>query len=84
MFIVESLFVVTLLLSMSGTSSALLSDNMSTTDGEGRKSLDIVVTVAGVKGNCGEEVKITVAYQSDMFILCEGDGRPSEEQEQIL
>ena len=50
MFIVQSLFEVTLLLSISGTSSALLSDNMSTADGEGRKSLDVVVTVAGVKG----------------------------------
>ena len=84
MFIVEFLFVVTLLLSISGKSSALLSDNMSTADGEGGKSLDIVVTVAGVKGNCGEEVKITVAYQLDMFILWEGDERPIEEQEQIL
>jgi hypothetical protein len=25
-------------------------------------------------------VKITVAYQSDMFILCEGDERQSEDQ----
>ena len=48
MFIVQSLFEVTLLLSIIGTSSALLSDNMSTADGEGRKSLDVVVTVAGV------------------------------------
>lgn len=48
MFIVQSLFEVTLLLSIIGTSSALLSDNMSTSDGEGRKSLDVVVTVAGV------------------------------------
>ena len=47
MFIVQSLFEVTLLLSIIGTSSALLSDNMSTAD-EGRKSLDVVVTVAGV------------------------------------
>lgn len=48
MFIVQYLFEVTLLLSIIGTSSALLSDNMSTADGEGRKSLDVVVTVAGV------------------------------------
>ena len=48
MFIVQSLFEVTLLLSIIGTSSALLSDNMSTADGEGRKSLGVVVTVAGV------------------------------------
>jgi hypothetical protein len=39
-----------IIISISGTSSALLSDNMSTADGEGRKSLDVVVTVAGVKG----------------------------------
>lgn len=48
MFIVQSLFEVTLLLSIIGTSSALLSDNMSISDGEGRKSLDLVVIVAGV------------------------------------
>ena len=48
MFIVQSLFEVTLLLSIIGTSSALLSDNMSISDGEGRKSLDVVVIVAGV------------------------------------
>jgi hypothetical protein len=36
MFIVESLFEVTLLLSTNGTSSALLSDNMSIADGGAR------------------------------------------------
>ena len=36
--------------------------------------------VAGVKGNCGEEIKITVAYKSETFDLCEGDERPLEEQ----
>jgi hypothetical protein len=37
------------------------------------------VTVAGVEVNC-EEVKITVAYISELFLLCEGEERPSEEQ----
>ncbi len=32
-----------------------------------------------MEGNC-REVKITVAYKSDTFELCEGDERPSEEQ----
>jgi hypothetical protein len=41
----------------------------------------VLVTVIGVEGNCGEELKITiVAYKSDTFELCEGDERPIEEQ----
>ena len=37
-------------------------------------------TVTSVEGNCGEELKIIVAYKSDTFELCEGYERPSEEQ----
>ena len=33
-----------------------------------------------MEGNCGEELKIIVAYKSDTFELCEGDERPLEEQ----
>jgi hypothetical protein len=33
-----------------------------------------------VEGNCGEVLKIIVAYKSDTFELCEGDERPLEEQ----
>ena len=44
------------------------------------KPFQVLVTVIGVEGNCGEEVKITVAYKSETFELCEGDERPSEEQ----
>ncbi len=40
----------------------------------------VLVTVICVEGNCGEELKITVAYKSDTFELCEGDERPLEEQ----
>jgi hypothetical protein len=36
----------------------------------------VIVTVTGVEGNCGEELKIIVAYKSDTFELCEGDKRP--------
>jgi hypothetical protein len=41
---------------------------------------EVLVTVVGVKENCGQEVKITVAYKSETFELCEGDERPLEEQ----
>jgi len=40
----------------------------------------VLVTVTGVEGNCGEELKILVAYKSDTFELCEGDKRPLEAQ----
>ena len=43
-------------------------------------SLRVLVTVTGVEGNCGEELKIMVAYKSDTFELCEGDERPLEKQ----
>ena len=45
-----------------------------------QESFSVLVTVAGVEGNCGEELKIMVAYKSDIFELCEGDERPSEKQ----
>lgn len=40
----------------------------------------VLVTVADIEGNCGEEVTITVADKSETYELCEGDERPSEEQ----
>jgi|SRR5215213_10399275 len=40
----------------------------------------VLVTVTGVEGNCGEELKILVSYKSDTFELCEGDERPLEAQ----
>jgi hypothetical protein len=46
----------------------------------GGEQFKVLVTVAGVEGNCGEIVKITVAFKSETFDLCEGDERPSEEQ----
>jgi hypothetical protein len=43
-------------------------------------SFRVLVTVTGVEGNCGEELKIMVAYKSDTFELCEGDERLLENQ----
>ena len=41
---------------------------------------EYLVTVTGMEGNCGQELKIMVAFKSDTFELCEGDERPLEEQ----
>jgi hypothetical protein len=69
MLIIAFLLVVTSLLSISITSSALLPYDISTPDGEGGgESFEVLVTVAGVKGNCGQEVKITVAYTSQKHL----------------
>jgi hypothetical protein len=82
MLIIAFLLVVTSLLSISSTPSALLLYDISTPDlgGVRGESFEVLVTVACVKGNCGQEVKITVAYKSEIFELCEGDERPLEEQ----
>jgi hypothetical protein len=82
MLIIVFLLVVTSLLSISSTPSALLLYDISTPDlgGVRGESFEVLVTVAGVKGNCGQEVKITVAYKSETFELCKGDERPLEEQ----
>lgn len=82
MLIIAFLLVITLLLSISSTPSALLLYDISTPDlgGVRGESFEVLVTVAGVKGNCGQEVKITVEYKSEIFELCEGDKRPLEEQ----
>ena len=82
MLIIAFLLVVTSLLSISSTPSVLLLYDISTPDlgGARGESFEVLVTVAGVKGNCGQEVKITVAYKSETFELCEGDERPLEEQ----
>ena len=44
------------------------------------ESFKVLVTVAGVKGHCGQEVTITIADKSETYDLCEGDERPLEEQ----
>jgi hypothetical protein len=82
MLIIAFLLVITLLLSISSIPSALLLYDISTLDlgGVRGESFEVLVTVAGVKGNCGQEVKITVEYKSEIFELCEGDKRPLEEQ----
>lgn len=80
MLIIAFLLVVTSLLSISSTSSVLLLYDISTPHWGGGESFEVLVTVARVKGNCGQEVKITVEYKSEIFELCEGDERPLEEQ----
>jgi hypothetical protein len=80
MLIIAFLLVVTSLLSISSIPSALLLYDTSPPDDRGGESFEVLVTVAGVKGNCGQEVKITVEYKSEIFELCEGDERPLEEQ----
>ena len=68
----------TALPSISSTPSASIGYSDSTSEIE--EPFKVLVTVTGVKGHCGEEVKITVAYKSETFDLCEGDERPLEEQ----
>jgi hypothetical protein len=81
MLIIEFLLVVTSLFSISSTLSALLLADISVASGGVRgEAFEVLVTVVGVKENCGQEVKITVAYKSETFELCEGDERPLEEQ----
>jgi hypothetical protein len=50
------------------TSTALASIDYSDTAVEG--PFRVLVTVTGVEENCGEELKIIVAYKSDTFELC--------------
>jgi hypothetical protein len=64
------------LASVSTTALASIDHNDTTVE----ESFKVPVTVADVEGNCGEELKIIVAYKSDTFELCEGDERPLEEQ----
>src|SRR5919109_2179933 len=76
--------VISFLSAVSATGLASISNIASATidysDTGAEEQFKILVTVAGVKGHCGEEVKITVAYKSETFDLCEGDERPLEEQ----
>ena len=76
------LLLVTILFSINSTSSAsaLLLYGISTVEAGGEEPFELSVTVTGVEGNCGEELKIIVAFKSDTFELCEGDERPLEEQ----
>jgi hypothetical protein len=75
--VIEFLLAVTSLASV--TSTALASIDSSNTAVE--ESFRVLVTVTGVEGNCGEELKIIiVASKSDTFQLCEGDERPIEEK----
>jgi hypothetical protein len=71
----------TALTSITSTSSASIDYSDSASEEE--EPFKVLVTVAGVKGHCGKQVKITVAYKSETFNLCEGDERSCEEQEQI-
>ncbi len=64
------------LASISNTASASIDDSYTAVE----ESFKVRVTVAGVKGHCGEDIRITVAYKSETYQLCEGDERPSEEQ----
>ena len=69
MLIIEFLLVVTSLLSISSTLSALLLADISVASGGVRgEPFEVLVTVVGVKENCGQEVKITVAYKSETLI----------------
>ena len=84
MLIIEFLLVVTSLLSISSTLSALLLADISVASGGVRgEPSEVLVTVVGVKENCGQEVKITVAYKSESFELCEGDEDRLKNKEQI-
>jgi hypothetical protein len=73
--VIALLSMVTSLASLSG--AALASSVFSDTPLQ--ESFKVLVTVTGVEGNCGEELKIMVAYKSDTFELCEGDERPLED-----
>jgi hypothetical protein len=74
--VISFLSVVISLTSVSNTVIASIDYNETAVE----ESFKVLVTVAGVEGNCGQEVKIIVAYKSDTFELCEGDERPIEEQ----
>jgi hypothetical protein len=74
--VIAFLSAVTSLASLSGAALA----SIDSSDAAVEELFRVVVTVTGVEGNCGEELKIIVAYKSDMFELCEGDERPLEEQ----
>ena len=65
---------ITPLASISSTASA--STGYSDSASEEEEPFKVLVTVAGVEGNCGEEVEITVGYKSEAYQLCEGDERP--------
>ena len=61
------------------SSTALASTGYSDSASE-EEVFKVLVTVADIEGNCGEEVTITVADKSETYELCDGDERPSEEQ----
>ena len=64
------------LASIINTASSSIDDSSAAVE----ESFKVRVTIAGFKGNCGEEVKITLAYKSEIFDLCEGDERTLEDQ----
>jgi hypothetical protein len=74
--VIAFLSVVTSLASLSGTVLA----SIDYSDIAVEESFRLLVTVTGMEGNCGNEIKIIVAFKSDAFELCEGDERPSKEQ----
>ena len=76
--------VIVFLLAVSSTRLASISNTASASIGDSNSAVEeqfkVLVTVAGIKGHCGKEVKITVAYKSEIFDLCEGDEITSKEQ----
>jgi hypothetical protein len=77
--IIHAILFLSAVISFSSVSSTALA-SIDSSDSSVEESFRVLVTVTGVEGNCGEEVKIIVAYKSDTFELCEGDERPLEEQ----
>jgi hypothetical protein len=67
--------VIAFLLAGSATELASISNTVSDTidynDTSTEEKFKVLVTVAGVKRHCGEEVEITVAYNSETYQLCE-------------
>ena len=66
-------------ISLASVNSTAL-ESIDSSDAAVEELFRVVVTVTGVEGNCGEELRIMVAYKSETYQLCEGDERPSEEQ----
>jgi hypothetical protein len=80
---------ITFLLAVSATALPSISSKLSPSIGysdnasKEEEPFKVLVTVAGVEGNCGEDVKITVAYKSETYQLCEGMKDPLKNKELI-
>ncbi len=77
--IIHAITFLSAVISLASVSSTTLA-SIDSSDTAVEEPFRVLVTVEGVEGNCGEELKIIVAYKSDTFELCEGDERPLEEQ----